>query len=426
MVATGSRTSAVRLFAAWLTAALVISIVVAGAAVAQAPAAREDAKPAGSERTKTKWRNPGKSAAQSAARPKPADDGPSDSLPADGPGDARSRRPLARVNQGPATLPNEHGQVWREYDIGRYTLRATATERPEQAVIDWILRETGYEAWHSEPLAILSATARTLTVYHTPQMQSIVSELVDRFVDTQAETHAFSLRVATVGSPNWRARAQGVLHPVPVQSQGIQAWLVQKEDAALLVAELRKRLDYREHSSPHLLVNNGQAATVSATRPRAYTRDVILRPEAWPGFEAELAQFEEGFSLEFSPLLAIDGQTVDAVIKCNIDQLEKLVPVTLDVPNPVAPRQRTKVEVPQSSQCRLHERFRWPVDQVLVVGLGVVATPTPDEQGGLLDALPLPSGPARADLLVFIESKGKVTPPAAAAAGARDNYRGRY
>ncbi|MEX2119764.1 MAG: hypothetical protein WD847_09230 [Pirellulales bacterium] len=340
------------------------------------------------------------------------------------------RRPIALVTQGPGTLPNEAGQLWRNYDISPYTLRVTSTNRPEQAIVDWILRETGYEAWHGEPLGLLSATERTLRVYHTPEMHALVSEVVDRFVDTQAESHAFGLRVVTVGHPNWRAKAQSVLHPVQVQTQGIQAWLVQKEDAALMLAELRKRMDFREHSSPHLLVNNGQSTTVSATRPRAYTRDVALRPEVWPAFEPQLAQFDEGFSLELSPLLSLDGGTIDAVIKCNIDQLEKLVPVMIEVPTPVAPRQRTQIEVPQVTHCRLHERFRWPVDQVLVVGLGVVATPVPAEPAGLLGSLPLLNSPPRADLLVFIESKGRGTGRAApeGRTSQRDanTYRGRY
>ena len=162
------------------------------------------------------------------------------------------RASIAKVTSGTGTLPNDAGQVWREYDITPYTLRVTSTNRPEQAIVDWILRETGYEAWHSEPLGILSANGRTLRVYHTPQMQDTVSEIVDRFVNTQAETQAFGIRVITIGSPNWRTKMQRVLRPVPVQSQGVQAWLLSKEDAAMMIAELQKRTDFREHSSPQL------------------------------------------------------------------------------------------------------------------------------------------------------------------------------
>src|SRR5689334_23066391 len=65
------------------------------------------------------------------------------------------RTPIAKVSSGAGTLPNDAGQVWREYDITPYTLRVTTTTRPEQAIVDWILRETGYEAWHSDPVGLL-------------------------------------------------------------------------------------------------------------------------------------------------------------------------------------------------------------------------------------------------------------------------------
>jgi hypothetical protein len=45
----------------------------------------------------------------------------------------------------------------------------------------------------------------------------------------------------------------------------------------------------------------------------------------------------------------LDGRTIDAIVKCNLDQLEKLQPVMLDVPTLAAPRQRTQVDVPQLS-----------------------------------------------------------------------------
>lgn len=340
-------------------------------------------------------------------------------------------RPITRVTTGNGKLPNEHGQLWRVYDISPYTLRVTSTARPELAIVDWVLRETGYEAWHSEPLAILSANQRTLTAYHTPQMHEVVADVVERFVSTEAETQAFGLRVITVSHPNWRARAQQLLHPVGVQTPGVQAWLLAKEDAAILLAELRRRSDYREHSSPHLLVNNGQSAVVSATRGRSYVRSAVLRTDAWPGFEPETALIDEGFSLEFNPLLSVDGSVIDATVKCEIDQVEKMVPVSLDVPAAVAPRQRAKIEVPQMSHFRFHERFRWPAEQVLLIGMGMVALPVPSDRQSFVSGLPLPlpSSPPRADVLVFVESKGKtgqakrVTQPGRAEA---TTYRGRY
>jgi len=349
------------------------------------------------------------------------------------------RRSQAKVTQSTAVLPNEAGQVWREYDITPYTARVTTTNRPEQSIVDWILRETGYESWHSEPLGILSATPKTVRVYHTPETQAIVADVIDRFVSSEAESQAFGLHVVTVSNPNWRINAQRFMQPVAVQTQGIQAWVMRREDAALVLSELRRRGDFREHSNPQMIINNGQSGAVSAVQPKQYVRNVIARQSAvGVTFENEAGQFDEGFALELNPLLSLDNRSIDAVLKCQIDQLERLVPVMLDAPTPLSPRQRLKVEVPQATHFRLHERFRWPADQVLVVGLGMVATPTPQEPNALLASLPLVASPPRADLLVFIETRGKIggaaalplaapaATPAAATTPTAARFGGRY
>jgi hypothetical protein len=313
-------------------------------------------------------------------------------------------------------LPNTHGQIWREYDISPYTGRVTTTKRPEQAIVDWVLRETGYETWHSEPLGVLSATPRALRVYHTPQVQAVVSEVVDRFVNPEAEGHGFSLRLVTVENPGWRARAQRLLVPVQIQTPGAQAWLLEKEGAAQLLAEMKRRPEFREYNSPHQLVKHGESLVISAPRGRSYIRNVVARPDAWQGHEPQTGTIDEGFSLEYSPLLSLDGRTIDAILKCEIDQVERLVPVILEVPTQAAPRQRTKIEVPQMSHFRFHERFRWPADQILVLGLGMVPTPVAGDAKSVIPGVPLPlaASPARADILLFVGGRGK-TPAAAAA-----------
>ena len=344
---------------------------------------------------------------------------------------------VARITAGNGTLPSDAGQVWREYDISPYTARITTTKRPEQAIIDWILRETGYEAWHTEPMGILSAGPRTLHVYHTPEMQKTVADVVDRFLSSEAAGYTFSLRVVTLDSPNWRTTAQRLLRSVPVQTPGINAWLLAKEDAAILLGEMHRRSDYREHSSPYLMVNNGQSTVVSTMRGRPYVRDIVLRPDTATGFDPLPGQIDEGLALDFSPLLSADRRMIDATIKCNVDQVEKMLPVMIDVPTQATPRQRTKIDVPQIIHYRFHERFRWPVDEVLLVRMGMVAMPIPVDGAPMVPGVPLPIGnsPARADLLVFIECKGQstvATAPDGSAQPARTpqreakNYRGRY
>ena len=131
-----------------------------------------------------------------------------------------------------------------------------------------------------------------------------------------------------------------MLHPVNTQTQGVQAWLLAKEDYAQLSADLRKRSDFQEHSTPHLMVNNGQSAQVPAVRARNYVRDVLLKSDGWGNFEPQMAQYDEGFKLEFSPLLSLDSKVVDAVIRCEVDQIEKMIPVMIDVSTPSVRGQR--------------------------------------------------------------------------------------
>jgi len=107
-----------------------------------------------------------------------------------------------------------------------------------------------------------------------------------------------------------------------------------------------------------------------------------------------------------------------------------MVPVKLEVPSSVAPNQRMEVQVPQLSMVKLHERFRWPTNQVLLLSMGVVATPGPSKPNILTDNLPLPKSAPRADALLFVESKGPVAPAvpgnAATALRAERTFHGRY
>ena len=300
-------------------------------------------------------------------------------------------------------LPSDDGQVWQEYDISPYTLRVKGINKPEQAIVDWILRETGTDVWFGSPLGVLSADGRTLRCYHTPQMQKTVRGIVERFVNANGESHVLGIRVMTLSNPSWRSRAYSLLRPVDVKSPGVEAWLLTRENAAVLVADLKRRSDYRELNAPNLQIQSGQSETIARTTPKQYRRSV--RPASvFPGYEIVAGQIDEGFALNVSSLMSADGRACDVVVKCNIDQLEKLVPISLDVPVGGV-TQKVQIDVPQFVSWRLHERFRWPSDQVLLLSCGVVASPTGDA------ATPIPllgnlGGNSRSDALLMVEHKG--------------------
>jgi hypothetical protein len=310
-----------------------------------------------------------------------------------------------KITKGNGTLPNQHGQVWREYDLTPYTSRITGVAKPEQAVVDWVLRETGTETWFSTPLGILSADTNTLRVYHTPEVQNMVRSIVERFVAYDPAAHSLSLRIITISTPAWRSRAASLLKPVDVQSAGVDAWLITRENATILQDELKRRADFKELAMVSQPVLHGQTLPLSQVQPKSYNRWLKARPDGWSGYEPISATVEDGFAMKFSPLMSVDSRTVEAHFQCTIDQVEKMVNVPFDVVLG-GQTQRSQIQVPQVVSWRLAERFRWPADQVLLLSCGVIASPTGDAGGALsLLKLPLETRGSRSDALLFVEFK---------------------
>ncbi|HEX5102650.1 MAG TPA: hypothetical protein VFV87_02490, partial [Pirellulaceae bacterium] len=189
-----------------------------------------------------------------------------------------------------------------------------------------------------------------------------------------------------------------------------EAWLMSRENAAVLYEQLKARGDFREHSTPSTEVQNGQSRKLTRTQPRTYSRGVQIKSE-FPFYDLIPGRIDEGYSLSISPLMSLDGKSVEAAIDCQIDQVEKLVPVTIDLPIGQQ-NQRVAVQVPQVVSWRLNERFRWPADQVLLLSCGVIANPAGGGAGPLAPLLtPIVGASNRADALLFVEHRGAAGDP---------------
>ncbi len=321
--------------------------------------------------------------------------------------------PVASSAGAPSGLPNQSGQVWRSYDIRPYTKELKNIDRPHQAIVDWVLRETGTDVWFSEPFGILNADRETLRVYHNQQMQDIVASIHERFVNGTTAPQRYGLRIVTIGNPNWRTRAMALMRSVQAKSPGVQAFLLSKENYAVLMSMLRGRVDYHELSSVDIVLHNGQPQVLEQTRGRNYVSDFKPVAGAWPPYMPSTGEIKEGYQLQISPLLSLDESEVDLVVKCNIDQVERLVNVNLDLPLSNGQVYTGQVNVPQVVSWRLHERFRWPSDQVLLLSCGVVAAPDGTNNSSLLGVggnvlglgRILPNS-NRADALLMIEYRG--------------------
>jgi hypothetical protein len=306
---------------------------------------------------------------------------------------------LLPVGELTAQLPADAGQVWQTYDIGPFVRVAGAGS--QKHVVDWVLQETGYEAWHGETVASLTASEAALRVFHTAAMQDRVAGVVKRFtVDAQAP-HRFSVRVLGIGSPAWRADARPGMQPIAASTPGVQAWILSREAAAVLVGQLKARGDCQEIPTGATFAANGVPTVLAGGRTRSYVKDVAVRPDVWPGWQRLDAACGEGFELDVHPLITADGTAVEAVIRCRIDQIERMAPVTVTVP--AADRQRVQIEVPQMSAVRIGERFHWPSSQCLVIGLGLVPWPVPGQNTASTAALLADA--KRTDVIVVVEPR---------------------
>lgn len=313
---------------------------------------------------------------------------------------------ITTVTRGMQQLPNEDGQVWRTYDISPYTYSVQTNTRPEQAVIDWILKETGTELWFSQPMGILNASRDKLHVYHTPAIQNRVKPIVDRFVQARGKPLVVGLRLMTIASPDWRSTAFSMMQPVPSNSPGVEAWLMTKENAAILGGMLRNRADYQEQGNNDLIVADGQQYSLSRTRPVNFTRSLRLVNDAYPRYEAVVDRVDEGYTVDLSVLSSLDGRSIEAIVGCDINQIEKMQPVQVDLPTASGQTQPFQLQIPQMVSWNVRERFRWPSDMVLVLSCGVVATPGPQRQALLGISSLFNGNRRRADALMFIEYKG--------------------
>lgn len=354
------------------------------------------------------WVADGTTTARGQGTPLPDDTPPSlKSVPSSPGGAARG---VAAGRPGGA-LPQGNGQEHRVYDLRPYTGYLTSHDRPHQAVVDWVIRETGSDLWFTEPFGFLSADRDSLSVYHTPEVHDAVAGMVERFTAGDKDPQVLHMRVLTVGNPNWRSRTHMLMQHVSVNSAGLQAWLLTKENAAMVMALLRQRTDVREVQTVDLITHNGQAEKLASTRGRNYVKNIRPAPTGWPPYEPQTGEIQEGYRMEISPLLSVDRRTIDCLIQVDIDQVDKLVPVDLDLPLPSGETYRARIEVPQVVSWRLKERFRWPSDMVLLLSCGVVASP--ERSAATLPLLNLNAltgtTAGRADALMFVEFRGKAT-----------------
>ena len=289
---------------------------------------------------------------------------------------------IAKISANMEKIPQDNGQIWREYDITPYTQgrKSPMGSPPEQVLIDWILRQTsGTVKWNAAPFGILTADSEKLYVYHTKEVQLIVADIVDRFVCPQLGSEGCALRIISTTRPDWLSRCHSQLKPIPIATQGVQGWFLEKIAAQNLLAELGRRSDFKELVPAQSLIAHGIQHNVIVKKQRQYLRDVQPNSSVLNGYAEDRVAIEEGIGLSVTPLALLDGQNMAANIKIDVVQIERMFTMMLDVPTAANPRQRVQIESPQMAYFKLDELVRFPKNKVLLLDLGTVPLPSTAE-----------------------------------------------
>lgn len=301
---------------------------------------------------------------------------------------------LAQVN-----IPSQHGQIWKQYDISGYTGRFPQVSQPEKTIADWILMETGFEVWHSDVPAMLNVTRNSVNVYHVPEVHVQVENVIQRFVNINPIDHQFRVHIFTVNSPYWRQKVGNRLIPIPSFSMGSQAWIVPPEEMQAVLEIFQGWSGYVNHASEAKAVPNGQRLELNWVRTRNYTRNFFTSPGSGKSPEAENVLLDDGFSFEFMPLLGVDGVTLDAQIKFQVNHVDRFLPMSI-VPAGASGRSTEKIEVPMIGQFRFRERYRWNAENALLVSPGLTPPLTSSGEGS---GMSLFNSTHRVETLILVE-----------------------
>ena len=277
-----------------------------------------------------------------------------------------------------AALPSEAGQFWMVYDLTPYTSLYPNLPNPEQAIVSWILQDTGKDFWFKEPFGVISADKNKLYVYHTAAVQQYISNVLDRFMDTEKKNIVFQIQIFLLDTPDWRTKAASMLHPYPVSRQEISGWILAKADVPAFLQAISKRSDYTELNASRSDVPNTELfGWVLPAQERTYVRDIQVAASSPQGYVSDVHKIDEGYRFEATPLVSTNGEQAEILFSCSSTVVGQTLPVPLKIPTASAPRQILNAETPQIAHTELTDKVSFPLDQAFLLDLGMI--PMPEE-----------------------------------------------
>ena len=268
-----------------------------------------------------------------------------------------------------AQLPNQHGQVWKEYDIQAVTIpppniksfdiKTLELPMPVPSIMEIVKRETGEAAWSGPGFGLIGTDGQRLFVYHTPAVQQKVAETIGRFqrqetknvrfvmdtnfftaIDTPYEHMGYSFSMGYSGDGDV-GKAEGQknadvasepsngVHPVfrymhPIldsnglrvcKQPGVNAYWVAKEDIPKFWDAQNKVIQEsmrdRFLQCPQLVMYNGQLTAILDTASKPFVTDWVF-DSAKNEFQPTITAIREGQTISSFSLLSWDGRTVSS------------------------------------------------------------------------------------------------------------------
>lgn len=198
--------------------------------------------------------------------------------------------------------------------ITAYTSRFHPSTQPEQAIREWLDRLLTGANWLGPELADIAVSSQSVKVYHTPQVQQEVAEIVGRFTNWSPGLFNCRVQLLNVESAKWLKRYQSQLQPVDGKGNK-HMWLMNKAAAEQFASEMRTGSGALLLTAREFTVANGQKARVVWVKDpqqteQAISPSTVLRPDyAYQKPTVDLNT--DGIVLEFSPLIAPDAESVD-------------------------------------------------------------------------------------------------------------------
>ena len=289
-----------------------------------------------------------------------------------------------------AQLPNQNGQIWREYPIVVPPENAKPVPEivPSPFIVEYIRRETGESAWIGNNFGLISCDGRKLYVYHAPAMQQRVAEIAARFMRPETRNVQFATELQFHSFPKGHEGIADIRQPIykylnpilksdgitPVcKTPGVSAYWVAKEDVPKLreaLTTLATTLQDRRASileCPKTMTFNGQPGSVSDTTTVPFVTDVTpIQMEGTTGYQPIIRMLEHGQSIQMFSLLSWDCRTVTTDVSAAFSAIKRIDQINVDTAE--AP---ITLQVPQTEKSEFSERgLTWNAEGMLVVFFG--------------------------------------------------------